>query len=255
MEITPQLYTAKVMHKRLFPKVNGFNYGIYYLALPLAKLAEIKLPFMMSFNPKDHGAKDGSSLEDWARSILAEYGLNETVDHITLIAMPRILGYVFNPVSFWMCYDKNNQLRAVLAEVNNTFGETHHYLCAHSDYRIIADDDWLIAEKLFHVSPFLKRIGSYHFRFSQSQDKLGIWIDFYNDEGKKQLITSLMGKMLPLTKKTSRHAFWTHPLVTFKTVFLIHWQAIKLLSKGIKYISKPARIKPHLSNTQNLTKM
>ncbi|MDG1286903.1 MAG: DUF1365 domain-containing protein [Rickettsiales bacterium] len=254
MEITPQIYTAKVMHKRLFPKVNAFTYSMYYLALPLVEIAEIKLPAMMSFHAKDHGAKEGADLEPWIRAILADYGLNDVTEHITLISMPRILGYVFNPVSFWLCLDENKQLRAVLAQVNNTFGETHHYLCAHTDHRVIDADDLLVAQKLFHVSPFLKREGSYQFRFSLNKNTLGIWIDFYDAQGEKQLITSLTGTLTPLTKQSLRRAFWTHPLVTLKTIFLIHWQAIKLLSKGLKYISKPTQRKERLSSTDNLTK-
>ena len=255
MEITPQIYTAKVMHKRLFPKVNAFTYSIYYLALPLSHLAKIKLPAMMGFHAKDHGAKDGSELEPWIRATLKEHGLNDITYTVTLVCMPRILGYVFNPVSFWLCRDDKNQLRAVMAEVNNTFGETHSYLCAHHDHRIIQSHDWLKADKLFHVSPFLKREGSYQFRFSLKQDKLGIWIDFYDEQGKKQLITSLMGKLSPLTKPALRLTFWKHPLVTFKTITLIHWQAIKLLSKGIKYIAKPSQAIECSSSTHNLTKL
>lgn len=255
MEIKPQLYTAKVMHKRLFPKVNAFNYGIYYLALPLSQLSDIKLPVMMSFHPKDHGPKDGNNLDDWIRKILQQYGLDEIVEEVTLIAMPRILGYVFNPVSFWMCKDTNHDLRAVLVEVNNTFGETHSYLCAHPDHRIIQAEDVMEAQKLFHVSPFLKREGHYLFRFSSNENKLGMWIDFYNAEGKKQLITSLIGKLAPLTKQRARKAFWAHPLVTLKTIFLIHWQAIKLVSKGIKYVPKPTQQEKRLSGTNNLTKL
>ena len=255
MEIAPQIYTAKVMHKRLFPKGNSFTYGVYYLALPLAKLAEIKLPAMMGFHTKDHAAKDDSDLESWVRSILTDYGLNEVTRHITLICMPRILGYVFNPVSFWLCLDENKKLRGVLAQVNNTFGETHNYLCAHDDHRVIEKDDQLKTEKLFHVSPFLEREGSYQFRFALNEDTLGIWIDFYDGNGEKQLITSLAGTLQPLSQSALHRVFWTHPLVTLKTIFLIHWQAMKLLAKGVKYISKPEQREERMSTTGNLTKL
>ena len=255
MEIEPQIYTAKVMHKRLFPKVNAFTYRIYYLALPLAQLSGLKLPMMMSFKPKDHGAKDGSSIETWGRAILADYGLNEKIQHIKLITMPRILGYVFNPVSFWLCLDEKQQLRAVLAQVNNTFGETHSYLCAHDDHRVIEGDEWLEGEKLFHVSPFLQREGRYKFRIALQEEKLGIWIDFYDAQREKQLLTALTGTLEPLTQSALWRVFWTHPLVTFKTIFLIHWQAIKLVSKGIKYVPKPVQLAQKLSTTANLTKL
>lgn len=263
MEITPQIFTAKVMHKRLFPKVNNFTYGVYYLALPLSKLSNeittanlaVNKFGLLSFYDKDFGAKDGSNLDNWIRQTLKKEGLDEVTDEVMLISMPRIFGYVFNPVSFWICLDKKQNIRAVLCEVNNTFGETHNYLCAHEKGRIIKSDDWIEAKKLFHVSPFLKREGYYKFRFSLKEKKLGIWIDFYNTEGKKQLITSLIGNLTPLTKSNLRKSFWRHPLVTLKTIFLIHWQALKLITKGIKYISKPKQIKEKLSKNENIKKM
>ena len=262
MEIVPQIYTAKVMHKRLFPKVNGFVYKIYYLVLPLSKLHKnittknlaINKFGLLSFFEKDHGGRDGKC-ENWIRNTLKQHSLNEIVDEIVLVSMPRVMGYVFNPVSFWLCLDDKQNIRAVLCEVNNTFDETHSYLCTHEKGEIIKEDDIIEAIKLFHVSPFLKREGKYQFRFSLKENKLGIWIDFYNEEGKKQLITSLIGNLEPMTKSSLRKTFFKHPLVTLKTIFLIHWQAIKLISKGIKYISKPKQIKEKLSKNKNINKI
>lgn len=241
--VEPKLYTAKVMHKRLFPKVNAFTYGIYYIALPLSKISEIKIArnkfSPISFYDKDHGAKDGSDLENWARGILQKYNIDKADGDITLVCMPRIFGYVFNPVSFWLCHDTEQNLRAVICEVNNTFGETHSYLCVHEDQRVINDTDTLKAKKIFHVSPFLEREGHYEFRFNIKDDKYGIWIDFFDKDNNKKLITSLMGTLAPLTQANMRKAFWRYPLITFKAIWLIHWQALKLISKGIKYVKKP----------------
>lgn len=263
MDITPQIFNAKVMHKRLFPKVNQFTYGIYYVALPLAQLDKTsRIGHLalnrfagISFYEKDHGALDGSSNKAWIDGVLKTYGLDGIIENVMLLSMPRVLGYVFNPVSFWLCFDKSGDLRAVLNEVHNTFGEHHSYLCVHEDFRVIGKDDWLEAKKLFHVSPFLEREGSYQFRFSIEDEKLGVWIDFYNKEGEKQLLTSLVGKLEPLTKASLREAFWKHPLVTLKAITLIHWQALKLVSKGIKYISKPKQYKEKVSRSHNLNKM
>ena len=271
------------MHKRLFPKVNSFTYSVYYLALPLSNLIgglsfrEIvkrretnkfqenaddffqNLPYnkfgVLSFFDKDYGSKDGKNLNKWARKILKKYDLNDITNEIMLISMPRVLGYVFNPVCFWICLDKERNIRAVLCEVNNTFGETHKYLCAHNKGQPIKPEEQLEAKKIFHVSPFLKREGHYKFRFSLDENKLGIWIDFYNAEGKKQLITSLVGQLHPLTKSSLSKVFWKHPLVTLKTIFLIHWQALKLISKGVKYIPKPTQIKQKLSRSANIKKI
>lgn len=257
MEIKPQLFLSKVMHKRLFPRVNSFVYNMYYLSFPLSQIDKINIPLnkfsFLSFYEKDYGYKDGSPIEKWARDRLQEYGV-KGVEEIILITLPRVLGYVFNPVSFYFCISKEQELKAVICEVNNTFGETHIYICANGNNQSITADEWLQADKLFHVSPFLERAGHYKFRFDYKKDKLGIWIDFYDAEGNKKLITSLVGKFEDITKQNLRKAFWKYPLITFKTIVLIHLQAIKLVFKKIKYISKPEQQKDKASSTQNLQK-
>jgi hypothetical protein len=253
-----RLLFGKVMHKRLFPKINAFLYRIYYLDLDLDQLNEAPIAqdkfAAISFYNKDHGALDGSSLRAWADDILEQYEIKEANDSIRLICMPRILGYVFNPVSFWLCHDVDGELRAVIAEVNNTFGERHSYLCAHQDGRPIHKDDVIKAQKLFHVSPMMEREGHYEFRFVDALDKYGVWIDYYDGDGRKKLLTSLVGHYEPMNKRTLRKAFWHVPFVTFKTMFLIHWQALKILSKGIKYISKPKQLEPRLTGSEKLNK-
>lgn len=247
-----QLLTGTVMHKRLLPKVHAFHYGIYYVALPLSKLNNMALAYNhfapLSFYDKDHGARDGSSLESWARDLLKQHQVEAGGD-ITLVTMPRVLGYVFNPVSFWLCRDKENQLRAVLCEVHNTFGEQHTYLCAHQDRRVITGSGSLFAEKLFHVSPFLKREGDYEFRFDFEGDQFNAVINFHNETGHKQLVTSLVGTLQPLSNTSLRFAFWHYPLVTFKAVAMIHWHALKLVAKRIKYIAKPIQKNKKTSST------
>lgn len=253
MEIKPQIFIAKVMHKRLFPKVNDFTYRVYYLTLPLPYK---KLPSkVQSFPQHDLGFRDGRCPEVWAREILERYALSSQIEHIMLITMPRILGYVFNPVSFYLCLDSDKRLRAVISEVHNTFGEQFSYLCTHADHKPIEAEEWIVAEKLFHVSPFLERNGHYCFRFDLRESKLNINIDYYDKENKKQLVTSLVGTLLPLSKEALRNAFWMHPLITFKAMTLIHWQALKLLAKGIRYIPKPKALEKKLTVSSDLTKM
>lgn len=259
MGVEPQIFFGKVMHGRLFPKRNNFTYGIYYLAFPLSQIKNLPIAYnrfaSLSFFDRDHGLCDGSDLEKWARGILADYNIKETDGEVKLICMPRVLGYVFNPVSFWLCHDKEGKLRAVLCEVHNTFGERHTYLCAHDDHRPITHDDTLKGDKLFHVSPLLKREGHYEYRFDVRNNQFGVWIDFFDGEGNKQLVTSLFGKFEAMNTKTLRKAFWSYPLVTVKAITLIHWQALKLLIKGIKYISRPKQKPENISATDNLTKM
>lgn len=247
------------MHGRLFPKRNSFTYGIYYLAFPLSQIKSLPIAHnrfaALSFYDCDHGNCDGSNPEEWARGILTDYNIKEADGEIKLISMPRILGYTFNPVSFWLCHDEQGSLRTVLCEVHNTFGERHTYICAHNDHRPIGHNDILKGDKLFHVSPFLHREGHYEFRFDARNEKLSVWINFFDSTGKKQLATSLIGKLETMNRSTLRKAFWTYPLVTFKAITLIHWQALKLLIKGIKYISKPVQKQKRISATEDLTKM
>jgi DUF1365 family protein len=240
-----QLYHAKVMHKRLFPKVHGFNYSMYYLALPLSKLAEVKLGWALKFHQKDHGAHTETGLYQWARNLCPEVLDGE----IILITLPRVFGYVFNPVSFYLCLDAAQNLRHVIAEVNNTFGETHIYVCQN-----IGSSQEVATEKLFHVSPFLEREGSYKFRFNYTPDQLGVWIDFYDANGNKKLITSMLGKFEPLTKRSLRAAFWKYPLITFKTITLIHYHALRLVMKKVKYIVKPPQKETTISIAKNMEK-
>lgn len=241
------------MHKRLFPRLNTFSYNVYYLALPLP--APTINGIFTGFHPKDVGKRNGEDPLHWARDILREYGLDNLIKEIVLITMPKILGYVFNPVSFYMCLDEERSLRAVICEVHNTFGEQHTYLCAHPDHRPITTECVMEADKLFHVSPFLNRAGHYTFRFSFSENHLSVGIDHYDQSGEKQLVTTLVGKLSPLTPQSLRSAFWKHPMVTFKAIALIHYQAIKLVAKGIRYISRPAQFPTRISATRNLNKM
>jgi hypothetical protein len=247
----PQFLFGQVMHKRLFPQVNGFQYGIYYMALPVSQISpKIENRFfkvnrfgLLSFYNKDHGARENDNPESWVRNILSQHKIDKADGEIILVTMPRVLGYVFNPVSFWFCYDSEECLRAVICEVNNTFGETHSYICCHQDQREITKEDILTGQKVFHVSPFLEREGEYKFRFAVNDKSIGAWIDFFDISGNKKLVTSLTGKLSEFSSKACLKAFWAYPLVTFKAIFLIHWQAVKLFLKRAEYFPKPLQKK------------
>ena len=242
MVTTNGLLMAEVSHARQRPRQNRFNYGMYYLCTALdewqhlgnAKLISHNKPNLFSVYDKDHGAHDGSPAEPWIRGILAKWGVTTADGRIVLLTLPRVMGYVFNPVSFWFCLDKQGQLRAVLSEVSNTFRDRHSYLSFHSDQRPITQDDWMQAEKIFHVSPFIEIKGHYQFRFAYREDKIGVWIDYYDEDG-LMLTTSLTGKRIPLTAGALLRCFLRYPLVTVKVIALIHYQALKLWLKGIRY--------------------
>ena len=258
MDIAPRLFTGHVMHARHFPRKNAFRYGIFYLDMSLENPAAIndgwRLGYdkaaLLSIQSRQHGAHDGTSLHGWMEELLRVHGAGEVVRRIRLVTMPALLGYAFNPVSFFLCEDAAGQLRAVLAEVHNTFGETHSYFCAHADFAPLAATDWLESDKQFHVSPFLPREGGYRFRFDSTPQKLGVWIDYYTADGRLQLSTSLIGRLQPLTRASLRRAFWRHPLVTLRALWLIHWQALRLVSRRARYIAKPAPLETRLTRNR-----
>ena len=146
----------------------------------------------MRINFADHGSRDGANPIDWARTLLRRHGI-EAEGEIVLQTMPRIMGYVFNPVSFMFCHDAQSHLVAVLCEVNNTFGERHNYIVAHADGRPIGPRDSLWARKVFHVSPFFPVRGEYRFRFVRRGAVRAVAIDYF-DGGQLMLTTRLAGR-------------------------------------------------------------
>lgn len=239
---------TKVFHARLHPRRNVFNYFVYYLGLPSTHSHVIddgilrKNRFgLVSFYDRDHGNRNDENSFLWAQNILQSCGLTLHETTLTLITMPRTCGFVFNPVSFWLCINSNHKLVAVVAEVNNTFGETHAYVLAHDDARPMHDDEWFSTEKYFHVSPFLTVEGNYQFRFSLNKRNLNIWIDYYNQEGAKILATALHAKALQYSKASIIKQCLMMPMVSAKVLFLIHFQAIRLMLKKIPYRVKPTK--------------
>lgn len=240
-----QIVQGRVFHARVRPKHNAFGYNAFYLLVPISELIDgIRCSFLslnrfnlFSLYFKDYDA--GARPRTWIRDLLAQWDVKEADGEILLLTMPRVLGYAFNPVSFWLCFDRQKSLRAVVAEVNNTFGERHSYLCLHDDRRPITGSDWLHNEKNFYVSPFLSVEGHYRFRFVCSESKISVWINHFGAEGLR-LSTSLIGERKPLTSLRLLGCFFRYPLVTLKVIALIHYQAAILILKGVRRQDKPA---------------
>jgi hypothetical protein len=239
------ILVAEVFHKRLRPRVNAFRYKVSYLCLPLADIDRIDGRWLgvdraapVSFMRRDHG--DGGDLAQWIRGHLRHWGLDDVCDgETTLIAMPRLFGYVFNPISFWCCHDAVGGLRAVLCEVRNTFGERHNYLVFHDDRRVIAPGDWLAARKLFHVSPFMPVEGHYRFRFLIDACRVAVTIDYHDKDG-PILLTGVAGRRAPLDPRSAAGPFLRNPLMTLAVIFRIHWQAARLWFRRTPFFVKPA---------------
>jgi DUF1365 family protein len=171
----------------------------------------------------------------------------------------RLFGFVFNPVSFWLCHDSSGALRAVLAEVNNTFGETHRYLLADGERKPITPDTRLVCAKAMHVSPFCEVRGSYRFRFRDTEKTTLIGIDYEdgaeNCENSGVLIhTTVGGRLQAMTSAVALRALLTQPFLTFGIVAKIHWQAWKLWRKRVPFFRKPARPTDSAVATANFNK-
>ena len=237
-----QLLYGQVTHVRLRPAPHRFVYPLFYVRLNLARLDECDTRWFgvdrwrpLSIRRRDYGPRDGSNLEQWMRALLRDHHIDADGD-IWLQTFPRVAGYVFNPVSFWHCHDAAGQLRAVLAEVNNTFGESHRYLMriAHT----AGGSATATADKQMHVSPFCEVKGHYRFRFRLDGASHCTGLD-YHDAGGVLLRTALSGRPVPMTDSALAGALLRYPLLGLGIVFRIHWQAFRLWLKHVPFFSKP----------------
>jgi len=233
-----QIGFGRVMHARQQPVTHRFDYPVYFVRLPVHDLSRIATRGfshnrfnLLSFHDADHG-DGGNDCLAWARSLLNQHGLNADGE-IWLTTFPRVLGYAFKPVSFWHCHAADGDLVAVLAEVNNTFGERHVYLLRTDD-----PDAVLHAEKVFHVSPFFPVRGHYSFQFQPHAETFRARIDYATGSGEK-LRTTWWGQLEPLTPRACLRAFFRYPLMTWGVIARIHLQALRLLIKRVPFFRKP----------------
>ena len=235
----PKIGFGQVRHTRLKPVQHAFNYSTYFLMLPMRTLAKGLTTALsrnrwaaLSFYDKDHGDGRENSLA-WLDELLATEGIDDAAGEVWLHCYPRVFGYTFKPVSFWYCHAADNSLRAVVVEVNNTFGERHCYLL---DKPTFGAEQ--IASKVFHVSPFNHVEGNYRFRFVTTANSTLARVD-YDDATGPLLETSVSGQLETLNYKSIRKAVWRYPAMTFGIMARIHWQALKLWKKRMVFIPKP----------------
>lgn len=248
----PAIGAGAVMHERRMPWVHRFTYPVRFVRVPLSQWDTVRVaglgidrPGLLGLHSRDHGARDGSPPMAWIRGLLAQRGLTHICDgEVVLQTCPRVFGFVFNPVSFWLCHDGEGRLRAVLAEVNNTFGEGHNYWVVRSDLGPIGADEVLPADKVFHVSPFFPVSGEYRFRFDQRDGLSVVCIDYW-DAGALQLATRIGGRLEPLDAAGVRRWLLGFPLLTLGIVWRIHWQALRLWLRGATFFRKPPAPSEH----------
>lgn len=234
---------GETFHGRRGGTRNAFRYGVDYVLLdaeaPVSgpRLFGRNRAGLTSLHDSDHGGPPRAGRgAAWVREVLAAHGL-DVPGRIDLLAQPRVLGHVFNPVSFWLCHDAGGALRAVIAEVSNTFGDRHSYLCHHDDLREVTRAETLQARKILHVSPFQPVEGGYTFRFDIAADRIAIHIDYARGNG--GLVATLTGPRRPLTDRAILGAALRRPFGSRRVLALIHWQALRLWWKGAGFRSRP----------------
>jgi uncharacterized protein len=240
------LYSCRVMHQRLFPVAYRFRYQVYCALFDIDRLealAERSRWFSLnrfnvfSLHTRDHGRRDGSPWRPWIEARLAEHGVDLEGGRIRLLAMPRMLGHAFNPLSVWYCEHHDGRPLAVLLEVRNTFGEHHHYLLRVDT----GPRPWPVRgdkAKRFHVSPFIDMRPRYVFRLDEPGPSLSITIQEFEDD-ELMLVASQTGRAMPFTDRNLLRILYTMPWATTKVMVLIHWQALKIWLRGGRFHRKP----------------
>lgn len=252
------LCRGRVMHARLRPFVHRFVYRVFCLRLRIDRPTELarytswlfgfECARPVSFRSSDHGARDGSDLMQWLTRTLAASDVRFEVGAVWLQCFPRVLGYVFNPVSFWLVHDREGVLRALLAEVNNTFGQRHQYVLTAPNLGALDPNVKLSCQKVFHVSPFFDVQGSYQFALDERAAQPRLAIDYFDSETESQdgqepqplLRTAIVVQPKPLCTRALLGAFLTMPMMTFGVMLRIHVQAFKLWRRGATFRSVPA---------------
>ena len=246
------IYSGNVVHKRFKPKIHFFKYKVFSLLIDLSELELLDKNLkifsynkfnIVSFYDRDHGARDGSSIKEWVIDNLKKNNIDNENIQIKLLCYPRIFGYVFNPLSVFYIYDNNSNLISVLYEVKNTFGEQHTYI-----FKTDIDQNLIqhMCKKKFHVSPFIEMDCTYFFRLLKPGKKISVIID-QNDKDGKILYASQDGVRSEMNNGNFVKSYLKHPLMTFKIILAIHFEAFKLWSKGIKFIKKTLKIKNNIT--------
>jgi DUF1365 family protein len=241
------LYVGEVMHARLKPVGHRFNYRVMSLLIDLGRLevADRQTPLfgvnrraLYSFHEADHGERDGSSLRLYAQRCASEHGIDLTGGQVLLLCYPRLLGYTFNPLSVYFCYDASGQLALLIYEVRNTFGDIHAYVLPVKSGDTSPAGIRQTQDKRFYVSPFVEMAMRYHFRVVPPRDHVKLRILEADSEG-PLLSATFNGRRRALTTRELLRSFFSLPAVTAKIIVAIHWEALRLWLKGVRLVPRP----------------
>jgi DUF1365 family protein len=231
------IYAGDVVHVRHRPRRHRLHYRVFSLLIDLDELPALSArsrvfgynrPALFSFHDADHGDGVVGRLRPWVEARLAEAGIDSAAPGISVLCYPRIFNYVFNPLTLYFCSDRSGRLRAVLDEVCNTQCERHIYGIAAAESDVVRQT----APKLHFVSPFVPMACRYDFLIRPPEDRVLVRIEEADREG-PLLVASFAGRRRDWTDKALWQVFFSYPLMTFKVTAAIHWEALKLLLKGL----------------------
>ncbi len=248
------IYNGEVTHTRFKPVRHFLKYKTFSLLIDLDETDLLDKSIgifshnkfnIFSFYDKDHGDRDGGNLKDWVISNLKKFRIKENITNIKLLCYPRILGYVFNPLSIFYCYEKD-KLVAIFYEVKNTFNEQHTYIFK------IKNNEEIIQKcrKKFYVSPFMDMETFYNFKLSNPNDKLSVFIK-QTDADETVLTATQTGDRKEFSFKQLAINFLKYPLMTIKIISSIHYEALLLWKKGAIYRKREIKLKNNLSFEEN----
>lgn len=240
------LVPARVMHRRRIAPLYRFAYRLFYVLIDLDQLGRLHRRLrlfswnvfnVVSFHDRDHGDGAVGGLRRWVDALLATHSITLEGGRVRLLTLPRLFGHGFNPISLYYCEHRDGSLRAVIAEVNNTFGDRHCYLLGASGAPL--PDAPLEKAKRLHVSPFLDGEGRYRFRLRPPETRVDVHIEEWQQD-RLVLQASLLGACRPLTDRALLIQVMAMPWMTLKVVIGIHWQAVKVWLRGARYRPRPA---------------
>ena len=244
------IYNGIVKHRRFKPIEHSLNYRTFSILLDLDEIENLAKSIsifslnkfnIFSFYNRDHGARDGSSLKDWVKKNLKKFNISNNITTIKLLCYPRVFGYVFNPLSIFYCYEKND-LKAIFYEVKNTFNEQHTYIFKIKNNEKIEQK----CKKKFYVSPFMDMETYYNFKLINPKEKLSIFIR-QTDEEETVLTATQTGDKKEFSFNQLLINFFKYPLMTIKIISSIHYEAFFLWKKGAVYRKRDSKILNNLS--------
>ncbi len=259
MSIEATLYHGTVVHKRFKPVRHRLSYSVFNVLLPLEQIDDICSRIwclsrnrfnLVSFHDRDHGCRDGLNVAEYVENTFLDAGFSREFHSYYALLYPRILGYAFNPLTTYFAIDRTGEIAAMLYEVSNTFGEHTHYMVAggQTENGVLTQT----CRKAFHVSPFNEADGDYGFRVTLPDDHISVGVTLRRAR-EPVLNAYFSGRGTPLTSAALLKAVIRQPLMTWKVIIGIHFEAGRLWLKGLKLKRKPAfdGLKVHRTERRN----